>query len=62
MQVPDEPQVWQTWATALLSGEAGGKQGAVFLWAPLLYLFVKIIYLFIRDTEREREAETQAEG
>ena len=29
---------------------------------PHLIFFKDFIYLFMRDTEREREAETQAEG
>ena len=28
----------------------------------ILFYFKDFIYLFMRDTEREREAETQAEG
>ena len=34
----------------------------LILLTDLFFFFKDIIHLFMRDTEREREAETQAEG
>ena len=51
-----------SWDSRITPWAEGGAKPLSHPGIPILFYFKDFIYLFMRDTEREREAETQAEG